>query len=97
MVEFLTFDRFISIDMLILFYYLGAFVLPLLLYFSRAYFFQRYPFTENLMQSLNNSASVRMKVIFLLCIIFCEIIWRMMFEAMIGYFQMHEYLQHLQR
>lgn len=26
-----------------------------------------------------------------------ELFWRMMFEAMIGYFDMHDYLQHLSK
>ena len=97
MVNFLIFEKFISIEMLIIFYYIGALVFPLLLFIYRSYFFKRYPFLENLMYLAIKSSASRMKIFFLLCIILCEIIWRMMFEVMIGYFQIHDYLQHLQK
>ncbi len=97
MIDFLTFNKFISLYMLVVFYYLGAVVIPLMIFFSKSYFFKKYSFLAKFMDTATQATSLRIKIIFIFCIIFCEILWRMMFEVIIGYFQMHDYLQQLQK
>ncbi len=97
MIDFLTFNKFISLYMLVIFYYLGAVIIPLMIFFSKSYFVKKYSFLEKFMITASESTPLRIKIIFIFCIIFCEILWRMMFEVIIGYFQMHDYLQQLQR
>ncbi|WP_300368300.1 DUF4282 domain-containing protein [Hydrogenimonas sp.] len=102
MLDFLTFERFIAQDVLILFYYTGAAVMPLFLWYLRHYLIRRLPWCR--------SADARLKefyggletghkvatILFFLGIFFSmEVIWRMMFETMIGYFQMHDALRQL--
>ncbi|MDD5158029.1 DUF4282 domain-containing protein [Sulfurimonas sp.] len=96
MIDFLTFDKFISIYFLVGFYYIGALLIPLVLFFSKSHFLSKYPLIKKVSNTLHRSTPTRIKIVSLFCIIFCEIVWRMMFEAMIGYFQIHDYLQHLQ-
>ena len=78
MYDFLTFSRFIAQDILIFFYYVGVSVLPVLFYLFR----DRLPKVE----------SKRFILLFVVAVLFAQIVWRMMFEAMIGYFDMHDYL-----
>lgn len=98
--DFLTFKTFVTPDILILFYYFGAVVIPVVIWNIRGYLvrkisiFQR---AQNISQTLFNTLHAKEKtmVVVLSLIIFLgmEMVWRMMFETMIGYFNMHEYLQ----
>lgn len=100
--HFLTFDFFVAIPVLLLGYYLGAVLLPLALWLSRHYLLSKFSLLNWIDQQRNLvfkqlSRRDRAIVIVLLLLIFVamEIIWRMMFEAMIGYFQMHDFLKSL--
>jgi hypothetical protein len=84
--EFLTFRTFITQDILIIIYYFGVFFLPVLLWLYRkkvALFLNAYRFN-------NKSTTI---LIIIILFLMMQLMWRMLFEAMIGYFDMHDYLQ----
>ena len=89
--NYLTFDSFISIPVLITFYYLGALMIPALLWVKRSWVIK---FTDILVRYFPIATS-RLILGFMVLFIGFEILWRMMFEMLIGYFQMREYLQHI--
>jgi len=100
MVEFLTFQRFIAIDILILAYYMGAIIIPIAMWLSKGYLQRKFKILDRLNQTLLTlfgSMSLQRKILSILMMIAMfiamEIIWRMCFEAMIGYFQMIESLK----
>ena len=82
MQEILTFEKFITQDVLIVIYYLGAISLPVLFFIYRQ-------------KAIKVVSKIEINKLFLVFILFLflELMWRMMFEAMIGYFDMHNYLQ----
>ena len=89
--NFLTFDSFISIPVLITFYYLGALIIPALLWIKRNWVIK---ITDALTRTFPIAAS-RLILGFMVLLLGFEILWRMMFEMFIGYFKMIEYLHHL--
>jgi hypothetical protein len=89
--NFLTFESFISIPVLIAFYYLGALMIPALLWVKRTWVIK---ITDALTQAFPIATS-RLILGFMVLFIGFEILWRMMFEMLIGYFKMIEYLHHL--
>ena len=102
LLDFLAFRHFIAADILILCYYIGAILFPLALYLSRTYLLHKIPwlnqvYTEIMTRiSTLSSQKKLLGIIFFIVILgMMEIVWRMMFEMMIGYFQMHDYLQAL--
>jgi len=97
--DILSFNRFITQDVLIFFYYVGAVVMPVFLYFFRDYLTQNISFVKKINDKLHtfyNTFSSSEKIVFWMMFItlfLCmELCWRMMFEAMIGYFDIHDYL-----
>jgi len=82
MADFLTFERFITQDILIVIYYLGVVFLPIILWIYR----------EKMVKIFSKIKMNNLLVVFI-GIVLMELMWRMMFEAMIGYFDMHNYLQ----
>jgi len=102
MYDFLSFNSFITQKVLVFFYYLSAIGIPLLLFMYRKNLVQKFLFlarVELWIVSLFNSLKRQDKILAIIVIIFIfffmELIWRMIFEAMIGYFDMHDYLQEL--
>jgi len=100
MTDFLTFKTFISIDILILSYYIGAIIIPIVIWLSKGYLQKKFKILDKLNSSLRNlfgtmSLTKRLLSILLFLFIFMsmEIVWRMCFEAMIGYFQVIEALK----
>ncbi|MDD4950503.1 DUF4282 domain-containing protein [Sulfuricurvum sp.] len=89
--NFLTFESFISIPVLITFYYLGALMIPALLWIKRLWVLK---IAKALMRTFPISTS-RIVLGFMVLFIGFEILWRIMFEMLIGYFKMIEYLQHI--
>ncbi len=99
MQDILTFNTFITQDVLIFFYYIGAVLMPVVLYVFKDYLIAHLSFVKKINDKLHTfyaSFSSNGKIIFwmmfssmFLCM---ELCWRMMFEAMIGYFDIHEYL-----
>jgi len=100
MTDFLTFKTFISIDILILSYYIGAIIIPIIIWLSKGYLQKKFKILDRLNSFLLNlfgRMSLTKKVLSFLLFIFMfismEIVWRMCFEAMIGYFQIIESLK----
>ena len=100
MTDFLTFKTFISIDILMLSYYIGAIVIPIAMWLSKTYLQKKFKILDNfnnLLVTLFGTMSLKRKVIsialFIAIFISMEIVWRMCFEAMIGYFQMIDALK----
>ena len=100
--NFLTFKTFISSDILIFFYYIGAVLIPILLWQSRVYLKDRFKIIQlineqivKIFSSLSNKEQSYARLFILFAFISMEIIWRMMFEVMIAYFDMRDYLQQI--
>jgi len=100
MTDFLTFKTFISIDILILSYYIGAIIIPIMMWLSKAFLQRKFKildrfnsFLMNLFGTMSFKRKVLSILLFTLMFISMEIVWRMCFEAMIGYFQMVESLK----
>ena len=101
-IDFLTFKHFIAADILIVCYYIGAVIIPILLYTGRKYLIENIQFIRtlndlflNVFSSLDQKNRRYAKLFFILMFLAMELMWRMMFEMMIGYFQMHNYLQQI--
>ena len=97
--DILTFNRFIAQDVLIFFYYIGAVFMPLFFFIFRGYLIKNVAIFQNFHQKIRaiyHSLPPRSKILFwifaILMFLFAELIWRMVFEAMIGYFDIHDYL-----
>jgi hypothetical protein len=85
MIEFLKFEKFITQDILIFFYYMGVFFLPVVLWYYR----KKLTFLYKHYESQNKGLYLSIAFFIFLSM---QVMWRMMFEAMIGYFDMHNYL-----
>ncbi len=99
MQDILTFNTFITQDVLVFFYYIGAVLMPVVLYLFKDYLIAHLSFVKKINDKLHRfyaSFSSNGKIVFwlmFLTMFLCmELCWRMMFEAMIGYFDMHNYL-----
>ena len=94
--DILTFNHFITQDVLLLFYYVGLFAIPVILVFSREYLVKNISILKKIDDKIQNSLDLKEKTIilvsFFVLLIFVELGWRMLFEMMIGYFDMHDYL-----
>jgi len=85
LIDFLTFKTFITPKVLIVFYYLGAVFMPIIVYKFRDNIFAKLGISK---PKLNRNLKLFLFIIF----IFAELIWRMMFEFMVGYFDIHNAL-----
>ncbi len=97
--DVLSFNHFVTQDVLIFFYYIGAIIIPLGLLFFRSYLVQNISLINKMSRKLRDffsSLNATQKTVTILSFIFMflcmELCWRMIFEAMIGYFDMHDYL-----
>ena len=86
MYNFLSFNTFITQDVLVVFYYIGAVLVPFFLYKYNHKLTKK----SDVLSQLESRPKVLLTTfgIFLLL----ELFWRMFFEMLIGYFDMHEYL-----
>ena len=88
MMDILNFNTLITPNVLIFFYYVGALVFPLILWSGRFYLLKKFAFLHTL-----EKENKKLFWISLFTMFFCtELCWRMMFEMMIAYFDMHNYL-----
>ena len=95
MIDFLKFKTFIAIDFFIFLYYFGAIIVPLLSFLKRAYIHKKIAILDKFCNSLlllfsrltikQKASSIGAMVLFF---IFLEIMWRIVFEMIIGYFQL---------
>ena len=98
--DFLTFKSFISTEVLIIFYYIGAVILPVSLWYVFMWLIKKYHFIdaaylkgkEVFWQSLNRKHQRKFIILFLCCFFFMELFWRMLFEFLIAYMQIRDAL-----
>ena len=98
--DYLIFKRFISIEALIIFYYIGAIILPVALSLFIRLLIKKYelinePYLmgkEFLWKLLNNKQKVKLTGLFILFFIFAQLFWRMLFEFLIAFIQMRDAL-----
>ena len=102
-IDFLNFKIFISPYVLIISYYIGAIVVPVGSWFLASWIIRKYSiasdFYESGKETFKNITRTRDRMLlyalFILFFIFMEIMWRMMFEFLIAYFQMTDALMQL--
>jgi len=87
MYDFLSFKTFITPIVLIFFYYIGAIVMPIILYYYKRKIFK--------WLGIKITINWKVKLLFVAMFLFMELLWRMFFEMLIGYFQMHNALMQL--
>ena len=91
--DFLTFNTFIAQNVLMFFYYLGAIGVPILMIYYRKTLLSKFLFLEKI--ELYFQDKTKTLVVFVIIFLLMELFWRMIFEMMIGYFDMHDYLYHI--
>jgi hypothetical protein len=101
MQDFLTFQTFITPTLLILLYYVGAVLIPLLSWYLARWIKRSY-FSEVsgiIKEEIDTRTTSKQRFIVLLAFLFCflcmEILWRVLFEFFIAYFDMHDALMQL--
>lgn len=85
---------------LIVFYYMGAIVMPLFIWFFSRWIMKKIVFMEETYQAGKSmtwkSMTLKYKVLFVVLLVmmflFMQILWRMMFEFLIAYMQIREAL-----
>jgi hypothetical protein len=89
--DFLTFKTFISLDVLIIMYYLGALGVPITIWLLARWLKDKFCTPK---EKAESKGSLQTKLIFIFLAIFIamEIFWRVMFEFLIAYFQMRDVL-----
>jgi hypothetical protein len=97
MLDFLTFKTFITPSLLVIVYTIGAILIPLLSYYLGRWIITRY-FSSQKEQFYTLTTSGQRTVLLLMtlgCFLCMEIMWRVMFEFFVAYFDMHEALMKL--
>ena len=97
MQDFLTFQTFITPTLLILFYYMGAIVIPFVSYFIARWIKSNYfkDVESKIKKSLSSKQRLIVLSIAIVCFLCMELFWRVMFEFFIAYFDMHDALMKL--
>jgi len=98
--DFLTFKNFISIPVLIAFYYFGAVVFPFFLWVFSRWLMNKYALLgeahnkgkEILWSALSGQQKLKLGAVLLVAFIFMELFWRMLFEYLIAFMQMRDAL-----
>ena len=103
-IRFLKFESFISLDALIVFYYLGVVLIPILAIWFMVWIMRKFNAnSEMVMQSANtvrafvwSKLSLKHKMFLIIgsaaSFLFIQLLWRMMFEFLVAYMQMHAVL-----
>jgi len=97
LIDFLSFKLFISPTLLIVMYYLGAVIVPILSWLLTQWLQHKVPLFLGAKEIGNQQFVKRVKTKYrlmlwstaLLIFVMLEIMWRMMFELFIAYFQIH--------
>ena len=100
MIDFLTFKTFISIEVLSVFYFIGAMILPfgswlisMKLINSTDLLSTTYDHINTLTwQRLSKTQKLYVTLFLLFFFLFMELLWRMMFEFLIAFIQMRDAL-----
>ena len=98
--DFLTFKDFLSIPVLIAFYYFGAIVFPFFVWALSRWLMKKYALLgdahskgkEILWNTLSAKKKVKLAAVPLVAFIFMELFWRMLFEYLIAFMQMRDAL-----
>ncbi|MCK4705446.1 MAG: DUF4282 domain-containing protein [Gammaproteobacteria bacterium] len=98
--DFLSFKTFISIEVLIVFYYIGAVIFPVGLWILMSWLIRRFSIfsdgykvaKELFWNSLTNKQKIKVLILFFVLFLFMELFWRMLFEFLIAYMQMRDAL-----
>jgi len=98
--DFLTFKTFISTEALIIFYYLGALILPICLWLIFIWLIQKYKLLntsyingkELLWSLITRKQQIKFIGLFIILFMFMELFWRMLFEFLIAYMQIRDAL-----
>lgn len=98
--DFITFKSFISTEVLIIFYYIGALILPVGLWILLTWLIGKYKYLntayENgkaiVWKSLNKQQQTKLVAFFITSFLFMELFWRMLFEFLIAYMQIRDAL-----
>ena len=98
--DFLTFKSFISTEALIIFYYLGAILMPIGIWLLLTWILRKYKLFHNayesekeiIWKSLNRKQQAKLIAFFVISFMFMELFWRMFFEFLIAYMQMRDAL-----
>ncbi len=96
--NFLTFKYFISTDALVVFYYLGAILLPVGVWILHVWLLRKYsPFNavyekgrEMTWRALSGKQRAKVLLIIMVLFLFMELFWRMLFEFLIAYMQIRD-------
>ena len=98
--NYLTFKSFISTEVLIIFYYLGALVLPIGIWYLLTWLIRKYRLlnaayengNELLWKALNIKQQTKFVAFFVISFLFMELFWRVFFEFLIAYMQIRDAL-----
>ena len=98
--DFLTFKSFISTEVLIVFYYIGAIILPAGTWYLVTWLIQKYELVniayekgkDTIWNSLNKKQKNKLIIFLISSFIFMELFWRMLFEFLIAYMQIRDAL-----
>jgi len=99
--DYLTFRSMIGIPVLIVFYYIGALVLPAVAWLAARWLSKRMGRLAELHRqgrawlwsSLSGRQRLLVILLFVLMFLFMELIWRLMFEYLIAFMQMRDALR----
>jgi len=100
MMEFLTFESFISTEALIIFYYIGAVLIPVGIVLSGKWLLRKIEIfdaaykagKEIMWESLSGKQKTKLGLAFIVGFMFMELFWRMLFEFLIAYMQIRDAL-----
>ena len=98
--DFLTFKSFISTEVLIIFYYIGALILPVAIWLLFVWLIRKYELVSNayesgkgiIWDSLSTKQQIKVIALFVSTFLFMELFWRMLFEFLIAYMQIRDAL-----
>ena len=96
--DFLRFKSFISTEVLIIFYYIGAVIFPFGLILLFSWFIKKYEIVDAAYQKgkdavwtvLSKKQKIRAIAVFITLLFFMELFWRMLFEFLIAYMQIRD-------
>ena len=100
MQDFITFKIFISPTLLLLFYYIGAAVMPMFAWLACRWLMEKivilkeeHKVTKHIAKrSMNLKYRLIFIFLFIIIFLFMQIIWRMIFEFLIAYMQIRDVL-----
>jgi len=99
--DFLTFQTFITPTLLIIMYYIGAILIPLVSWYLARWIQKSYfpEITNSIKEEFRTKTTFKQRFIvyaaFIICFLCMEILWRVVFEFFIAYFDMHDALMQL--